>query len=188
LKLRLPNFIKRILSKEIPFRIDHKEVLVRGIIHPLFYSTSKKSLKREAFLPPPNECEVSLLRLYYTTENFCKNHSVKLKVNNQSYCGLSTINLNYIETLSNDSSLTIDVKLLGTPLDKNNKYISTPPVFKMDSGLPVHGGLIYEQISTIGAVQTSYRQYASKLAKLANYFPDPNPDKKDWSGEKLKCI
>jgi hypothetical protein len=161
--------------------------LVRAIVHPLYYSNTKNSLKREAFLPPANEVEVSLLRLYYTNANFCKNHSAKLNINNQQYCGLSTLNLTQIETLNNDVTLNTNVQLKGTPLDENNNYRIQPPIFTIDSGLPMHAGLIYNTPLSPGTVQTNYRQFASKLAKMATYFGDPSPKVKNWKGDKLVC-
>jgi hypothetical protein len=182
---QLRNFIKRLLHLEIPFVVSNEETLVRGIVHPLFYSPNKKVLKREAFLPPPDKREVSLLRRLYTNDNFCKNHSASLSIANNEYCGLATFRACHINQINEETDPEARTEIKATPLNKDNKPISRPPVFVNDPGLPMHADLLYQVPFVKGEVYTSYRAYASKLVKLANYFNDPSPGTQNWKGEKL---
>lgn len=181
------NFIKKLISKQIPLVISENEILVRGIVSPFFVS-SKRRLKREAFLPRNSTSGVSLLRLYYTTEDFCKNHSANLVFPNNEYRGLGTINIKMVRKLNKNSDLSETAYVKATPLDISLSYEKNKPVFKKDRGLPMHADLFYEgQEFQTGTVQTKYRQYSNELAKLASYFEDPSPKSPGWRGESLKC-
>ncbi|HEY1018438.1 MAG TPA: hypothetical protein VGE25_05540 [Sediminibacterium sp.] len=184
----LANFICKAIKKEIPFQVGNNELLVRGILHPMFYSNSNKTVKREAFLPPSNRQDVSLLRHGYSTDNFCKIHASSLVIKDNQYCGLATFCAFHPKEVF-DSIIPaerIKVEIKGTPIDENGVYISTPPVYKKSRGLPMHADMLYETPLVKGAPQTKHRQFANKLAKVSNYFHDPKPNSQKWSGEKLK--
>jgi hypothetical protein len=155
----------------------------------MFYS-SGKGVKREAFLPAPEKTDVSLLRHRYTDDHFCKNHSVSLKVGDNNYCGMATFHCCHISEIiqeTSDSDKT-HVVLNGTPIDENNNYINIPPVFVDSPGLPMHADLIYDTPTQRGVPNTKHRQFASKLAKLSNYFDDPSPATINWSGLQLTWV
>lgn len=78
------------MSQIIPKSIDPRETLVRCIVHPLFCSKSNKRLKPAAFLPPPDENEVSILRRNYSpNDSFCKQHCKSLNMGGQTYAGIA---------------------------------------------------------------------------------------------------
>ncbi len=172
---------------EIPFELESNELLVRGIFHPIFYSNSKGAVRREAFLPAPERADVSLLRHKYTNDNFCKNHSISLKIGDNEYCGMATFQVLHVATIVKETSQTekIDVEIKGTPIDEYQNYIYTPPVFIDAPGLPMHADMIYETPMIKGVPQTKHRQFASKLAKISNYFEDPYPKNSGWRGPAL---
>jgi hypothetical protein len=165
--------------------VDRNEILVRGIVHPMFYSISKNSIKPEAFLPPPNKRDVSLLRHSYTNDNFCKNHSKNLIIGSNEYCGLATFCHYHIEIINNQPANITRTEILGTPIDGNGNYIYRSPIFYDTIGLPMHADLLYEQPMIKGAVNTNYRKYASQIVKIANYFKDPFPQMENWKGDKI---
>jgi hypothetical protein len=187
----LKNYILRIRkwfrgNEFIPLEISDEEILVRGIVAPFFVS-SKNILKREAFLPKNLDSGVSLLRLDFTTEDFCKNHSAALVFPNNSYKGLGTINKKMIFTINSNKEISEEAYINGTPIDEFNNYRKDNLIGKTDKGLPMHADLYYSGQMQEGAVQTKYRQYANQLAKHAIYYEDPNPKIKNWNGEKLNC-
>src|SRR4051812_46331858 len=107
----------------IPRKIASDELLVRSIFHSLHVS-SKDKLRREAFLPAPGGKEVSVLRLKYTCENGCKNHSLTIKMQNQTYQGLALIRVEMVLSSNNNLFKTstgqpISVSSIATPLDTN---------------------------------------------------------------------
>ncbi len=182
----LKNFINRLFKKEIPFQIGENELLVRGIGHFIFYSINDKKLKREAFLPPPDKADVSLLRRNYTTDDFCKNHGMKLQMTGYNYCGLATFFCCQVNEINADSLITIKPILKGSPIDQYEKYIELPPVFTSTPGLPMHADLIYPYPAVKGKVNTSYRLFAQQMIKKANFHEDPNPGLNGkWLGPKL---
>lgn len=182
---RLRSFIKRLIFKKIPFEIDNDELLVRGIVTPLFYSESKNALKREAFLPPPNKRDVSLLRRRYTTDDFCKDHSAGLRISQQRYCGLSTFRMQIISDLNNIPGQNVQVEVVATPINEHGDVILNPPVFVKDGGLPMHADILYPSIIERGAIQTEFREYANKLLRLASFYSDPSPNTPGWQGSAL---
>jgi len=153
----------------------------------MYYSASKNLVKREAFLPPSNRADVSLLRHSYTNDNFCKIHFSKLKIGDSKYCGIATFykyHINEIyESISNNDK--IEVQINGTPIDQEGNYIERPPVYKNSRGLPMHADMIYETPVVKGEPQTRHRIFANNLAKISNYFNDPLPESTLWPGGKL---
>jgi hypothetical protein len=153
----------------------------------MYYSASKNLVKREAFLPPSRRADVSLLRHFYTNDNFCKMNFAKLKIGDSKYCGIATFykyHVNEIlESISNNDK--IEVRINATPLDRKGNYIQGHPVYKNSGGLPMHADMVYETPIVKGEPQTRHRIFANNLAKISNYFNDPFPDSTSWSGEKL---
>jgi hypothetical protein len=170
----------------VPRTIDGEEVLIRGVLTPIFYSSSKSILKREAFLPPPIRNDVSLLRLEYTNDNFCKNHAASLVINGSSYCGLASFKEKHVRELALNGSFDFTVEVKATPIDIAGAIVADDAeVNESSPGLPMHADMIYSIAIEKGEVQTKLRRFAEALLKIANYFPDPNPKNIDWSGDRL---
>ena len=114
LRQLIPSIVRRYFSGKITvdktaidLNIAPNEVLVRGIIAPIWASNSKKELKANAFLPPlpKNDKEsrcVSLNRLRYCSANFCKNHAKKLLIKGNEYVGLAIFNQQIIQELNEE--------------------------------------------------------------------------------------
>jgi len=169
----------------IPRVVDGDEILIRGIVTPLFYSNSGRRLKREAFLPPPNKNDVSLLRLKFTTYNFCKRHSKSLNITSQTYCGLACFIANQIQAIIGSGNYPFTVTVHGTPLNENMQIIPEENEVQHDDprGLPMHADMLYSAALTKGEVQTQHRKFADELLKLAVYLHDPSPQEDKWSGQ-----
>ena len=176
-----------VFNTEIPFQVSKNELLVRGIGHFIFYSQKEKKLKREAFLPPPDKTDVSLLRRVYTSDDFCKQHAKKIKIGDSyQYCGLATFYFFQIDEINPNPAIAINPYVAGTPIDENGNYIKTPPVFVTTPGLPMHADLVYPLPTIKGSVNTENRQFAQNILKKALYHNDPFPDVNDkWLGNPL---
>lgn len=187
---RLINFICKKFNKEIDYNIESNELLVRGILHPIFYSNSDNAVRREAFLPPPNKNDVSLLRRRYTNDDFCKNHASKLVIGTNTYCGLATFHPYHLDTIYKDlqESDKILVIVKATPIDKEGNYIIKGPVLRNSSGLPMHADMLYDTPIIKGEPQTKHRKFASQLAKICTYFKDPMPESNGWTGVRLEWV
>jgi hypothetical protein len=178
----LIDFIKNLVFDRIPGVVHEDELLVRAIVHPLFFSKSKNKLKEGAFLPAPNGTDVSVLRHLYTTDSFCKTHAKSVNVNNNSYCGLATIILKNIQDLNRSQIAKAVVN--STPLDKNYER-RIGYVYVGDEGLPMHADVVYDRRVLPGQPNTDLRKYANQLASRAQYFNDPYPASPGWNGGKL---
>lgn len=161
--------------------VDDSEVCIRCICSPLHVKAKTGTLKREAFLPPPNKREVSLLRLRYTDLNFAKSHAKSLKLTDQTYWGLASIVKSDIKSVQiEDDAFSVDI--LGTPISKDKKYIPVNiSVYSDDEGLPMHADLIYSEFADANEVKTQMRKFANILVKIAKHRKDDNVDQSDWS-------
>jgi hypothetical protein len=187
--LRLKSCFIRLVKKEIPFEVSKDELLVRAIGSFLFYSTSDNKLKREAFLPPPDKTDVSLLRRNYTTDDFCKKQGMSLKMHGYQYCGLAIFYSYQIDEINADHQVVVKPVVHGTPIDENGNYVENPPVYTSSLGLPMHADLVYPVPAIKGQVNTSYRIFAQQMIKKAIFLSDPYPTEDgSWRGTPLLSI
>lgn len=175
------------MSELVSRIIEDAEICIRCIVSPLFVKDSKCKLKREAFLPPPDKKEVSLLRLRYTNLNRCKQHAINLSVRNNKYWGLSSItksdvNSTYQSKLTDDEKKEISVTIEYAPISDKNEYISDGiDVYSDDTGLPMHADLVYNTKAKINEVQTQMRKFANELIKVAKVQKDEEQSQQEWT-------
>jgi hypothetical protein len=167
--------------------VSSDEILIRGIVTPLFFDKKRKVLKHPAFLPPPNRnrCDVSLLRLRYTTDTFCKKHSKTLTIGNSIYWGLARFKPEDIDEINQANNFSYSVSILATPLDENFVLVPENTVVTVnDPGLPMHADMIYSTAME-GEVQSEMRKFAEELIRLAAFYQDTNPESDEWTGPNL---
>lgn len=159
----------------IPKILDPEEECVRCVLHPLMYSQSKRRLKREAFLPPPGDNKVSLLRLAYTEGGFtfCINHGKSLLITGHTFVGLASITPNMVKECSDDvlNAHSSCIEIVFAPMHQG-QYVDTTldidtTVSNID--LPMHADLVYEMIEQ-GEIQTTFRKFAHELSKKAKFI------------------
>ena len=180
LYLYLKRFFQGANSKSndvtIPLEIAGDEIIVRGIVHPMFYSFSKKKLKEKSFLPPPYETrnDVSVLRHNHTDTLFCKNHiKTKVQIAENEYCGFAVLQAKNIQEvnegtnyiLENGEQLSVSIK--ATPMEN----------------LPMHSDILYSHGVIIDEPNTLMRKIAKSLTLKSKYLNDPQPKETDWKGE-----
>ncbi|MCI1187891.1 hypothetical protein MON38_10705 [Hymenobacter sp. DH14] len=175
------------MAQSIPRSIAPTETLVRGIVHPFFYSDSKKSLKPEAFLPPPAKRDVSVLRLAYTSAHFCKQHCSKLRIGDKSlYVGMATLPAVAISQANEIPEVNGVVTVEATPLDNNLQLVTEIEPTTEDSGLPMHADILYRDPAPRGKANPVAMQAARFLLKQSIYHPDPEPESEKWEGDDLQ--
>jgi len=193
----LKNFIisrcyKKASGRIIPDEISENELIVRGIFTPLYYSKTRKELKEGAFLPPPKkgDRDVSVLRAEYASDDFCKTHCFRIKINGQSFCGFATFLGKHIDELAIKHGLSQSIRLRFSPLQEDMRSLITErPVTTLHSGLPMHADIYYDNDFEPGKPQTKYRKFAKELAiKLAYYINDDYPESSQWLNEKLRWM
>lgn len=178
----LKGLFPKIFRREIPFDIHERELMIRCIGHPFFYSINDNRIKREAFLPKPDENEVSIIRHDYTNSNYCKCYCMELQFQNFQYCGIATFNAAVISSMGNCYGILI----LATPLNEKKEYIKYRPVYTNTLGVPMHAGIVFPNKIVKGTPCTEYRKFASLMAKSVKYYGDPNPKLKKWEGDLLE--
>lgn len=185
---RFINYFKRNFLGYIPIQreIDNDELIVRGIVTPLFFN-KRKELKPTVFLPPGDSTDVSVLRHLYTDDHFCKQHSKSLNLGTNTYCGLATFLANHIGLLFQTNDFQLSAILRATPLNHNREEIVDSEVYVNDVGLPMHADIIYSVPTIRGETNTNHRMIAEALLKTSNYFPDPdgNSDVNTWNGKRI---
>lgn len=182
----------------IPQSVDDSEVLVRCIGHFLYYSNSKKKIKRTAYLPPPGSNEVSVLRLNYASETKCKQHAKSIKKNSYEYCGLSASLCSKIKDIVKDKidpdlqlkepSLAI-IKIKASPLNENFHKRNEDKIYTSDKGLPFHADIIYNWTAQQGKpAPTIINKIAQALTKNppTSYHKDICINDENWTSGKIQ--
>lgn len=171
----------------VPRVVASDEILIRGIVTPLFFDKKRNVLKHPAFLPPPNKnrCDVSLLRLRYTTDTFCKKHSKTLTIGTSIYWGLAGFKPQHVEQINQANNFSYSVSVLATPLDENFKIVPEDTIVTVsDPGLPMHADMLYSAAME-GEIQSEMRKFAEELILLAACYQDTNPESDEWTGPNL---
>ena len=159
----------------IPKELDPTEECIRCILHPLMYSISKRKLRREALLPPPNSNRVSLLRLDYTEGGlpFCFRHGKSLSILGQDFVGLASVTPRAVKDCS-DRILrphANHAEIIYAPMHQG-KYVDTSiDIDTQDPNvdLPMHADLTYIDIEE-GDIKTVLRMFANELVKYASFI------------------
>lgn len=178
------------MAHSISRTIDNDETLLRCIVHPMFYSESKGTMKREVFLPPPDRRDVSLLRRDFTKDDsFCKNHCKSIKIGGSEYVGIAVFLARHVQQINDSEQTTISIELIATPLNPNKEMIpEQEEIFMNTSGLPMHADMIYERPLKKGIPATEHQIVASMLLKKATFYIDKFIESSTWNGSDLVWI
>lgn len=177
------------MSQPIPRSIAPAEALVRGIVHPLFYSDSKNRLKPEALLPPPDRADVSVLRLAYTQAAFCKIHCKGLRIGISQYVGLAVLAEAAVGRAARQPGAD-PVQAVASPLNAAAQPVAADALITTaDPGLPMHADLVYSTPTVRGTPNPALKLAARYLVDPARtaYYADPQPESEDWLGAFLQA-
>jgi hypothetical protein len=175
------------MPQVIPRSIAGAETLIRGIVHPYFYSESKGKLKPEAFLPPPAKRDVSVLRLNYADAPFCKQHCKDLRMGRGGlYVGMAALLAEAVDEAAQLPAVAGAVVVEATPLNEHKQLVAaTAEVTTADAGLPMHADILYSQPVEKGVPNQGAHMAARYLMSKARYYRDPAPTEDGWRGEAL---
>lgn len=155
----------------IPDEFDEIEIIVRSIFSKMVLKDPKKGIgvRANAFNPYPKEKgEISVNRLSFTTESFCKMWSKDINVDDE-YVGLASL---YCKCVYEKGA-----SLQYTPLPNNLYHSDIMLGYNTDKGQPIPS--IYNQIKT-------------NISKIAKLHLDSSPDEIEWKQEEIipneKCI
>lgn len=177
-------------------KIEDSEECIRCVYNPIMID-SRHKLKREAFLPPRDKKDVSLLRLIYTNLDFCLQHGSRIRMNGQSFCALASVTSNVVHGLNQMDTSNLfpgsstDKKTIATikygPIADNAYVDDSIDVYTDDSKieLPMHADLLYNDCLHNGEVRTRLRFYANELIKRVKYAINENVHNQPWEGESV---
>lgn len=144
---------------EIPELVDDVEKITRIIYHPILLN-GKGEIRSNAFKPPANSDEVSIIRLDYSTLEFCKNQGKKFENpdHKKNYYGLSFLSARSIRYIGAD--------VVSSPIQDTN---------------PAHGDIKIGYITKRNEpLPSKYSWITSKLAETALLVKDPDIYSEKW--------
>lgn len=167
----------------IPKRVEEHEIIVRGVLAPMFYSRSKERLNDVFFMPPlckdvtqvkPKHKEVSVLRYTYTNINRCKRFAKKIKIDENNYIGIATFKKETFDQLKEKNfnipkEEPFTISLLASPLLR----------------APYHADIMYSEHNVKGEPNTIMRKVAKEICKITTFFIDNTPDNPHWGGDNI---
>jgi hypothetical protein len=148
-----------------PREIRDEEAIARGICSPFHVRNGK--LKPDAYWPPNDTDEVSVMRACWIGADACKARAKSLEdvSKNKIYTGLAILSAQQIR--SSGASLVDTREIFEGHADIKHGIVPS----KGEPPPP-------EQLHVL-------RQRTKALAIIANYYPDPEPNGPKWTGSRL---
>ena len=149
----------------LPREIGDAEVIARGIFSP--YHVNNGKLKLNAYWPPYDSDEVSVMRGSWIGADACKRQAKSLENPSQRkiYRGLAVLS-------------AAQIRKSGA------KIVDTRERF--EGHADIKHGIVPSRGEPLPPEQLQIlRDRAKALAELANYYPDPDPPSLNWRGPKL---
>jgi hypothetical protein len=152
---------------DIPEKVSDEEVIVRGVCSP--YHVKDGKIKRGLYDPTPDTDEISVMRHNYMGSDACKVKAKELedRAHNKIFEGLAVLSALQIRSTHFDVKDSRDSAYLGHADIKVGIIVPR-------GGEP----LPPEQLQVL-------RDRQKMLLRLTNYFPDPDRQATNWTGEKL---
>lgn len=174
----------------IPRLIDNDEVLVRAILSPIHYDRKKARIKREAFLPPKDRCDISLVRLNHSSGNRCKKIAKSIRFGSNTYFGLAAALFKSIMSFTKSQTGEMNkTKIISSPWKPNwlSTYFQDIPIFLHRT--PEHADLLYPRPIIKGSEpDNEMRQMANEISRIFNFAEDSAPKKKEWKDADLALL
>lgn len=150
-----------------PLKIANAEAIVRGICY-YHHVKSNGVLKPQAYRSPPDMDEVSVMRADWIGAHRCKQHAKDLEdLNaNKIYKGLAVLSARQITTSGADLR------------DTRNVFDGHADI--------IHGIVIRKGDPPPAADLKVLHDREKSLAKLAEYYPDPDTGGESWTGPPLR--
>ena len=153
---------------QIPHTIADHERIVRIIFSPINVKILKDGSKQilpNAFRSPAGIDEVSVIRLDYSTIDFCKKlgRANEKPTEKRRFFGLASIEAKQIRTVNAD--------VISTPKRQNPAHADIKIGFIPKKGEPL---------------PTEFRIKLDELVKRTTFYEDPNPESNVWEGQIIR--
>jgi hypothetical protein len=147
-----------------PREIDDAEAIARGICSPFHLKNGK--LTDNAYWPPYETDEVSVMRIDWIGPDACKQRAKALENSGKTYKGLAILSAKQIR--ESGAGIVDTREIFEGHADIKHRIV------------PIRGEpLPAEQLQVL-------RDRVKMLAKLANYYPDTDPRDLNWVGPSLR--
>lgn len=166
---KLVNFLSILIpykansSKSIPELVDNEEKAVRIIYSPK-YVTKEEKIKSNAFGSPSGLDEVSVIRLKYSSADYCKSHGLKNQnfKFDRTFFGLAVIDASEIRNVNAD--------IESSPLPENPAHADIKIGYVRQKGVPL---------------PSEFKYKVDEMAKIARLYKDTDVNEKRWKGKAL---
>ena len=151
----------------VPDKISDEERIIRAVYSPINLHRNGKKVNNSFYKPRAGEDEISVNRLDFTTPMFLKKlaHLFENSSERRSYFGFSLLIASEIE----DCKLRTVYSPLKEPI-KN----------------PFHADIKIDYVVKRGVQLPAEISHKIKnLTGKSRFYSDPNPDSKEWNGDKL---
>lgn len=151
-----------LIMSKTPLNVENEEIVIRSIFSP--YNIRKNGeLKSNTFQSPGGKDEVSVNRLSYTTEDFCKKNGLLIATSGEkskTFIGLAKIKVQVVRD--------VDADVISSPIKTEPKNLA-------------HADIIIGYIRKSGEQLPAEHQYKlDEITKSAILQLDPNPSGKTW--------
>lgn len=167
---KLINFLNRLFPfrkknpVSIPEYVEDPEKIVRNLYYPKMITKDERKIRSNAFGSPGGVDEVSVIRLDYSSPDFCKQYAKKHQnpANKKNYFGMAVIDAFEVRDLNAD--------VISSPLEGN----------------PAHADIKIGYIKKTGMqFPAEYKFVVDEIAIKARMYKDPDVENKDWTGDVL---
>ncbi len=160
----------------VPITVADDERILRAIYSPYHVNRHNK-LKHQAYNPTPKTDEISVMRLEYMGARFCKQKAKSFEnpANRKEFRGFAVINVGRVRKGDKGNMDVVDsrrhfcghadIKLLIEELNADREPQEPPSA---------------ETTKRLSDLQDA-------LLAACDYFPDPNPNSKGWTGPELQA-
>lgn len=153
------------MSPSIPATFENTERMVRVLYFPKYVKKDEKSIRSNAFRTPAGIDEVSVIRLEYSSPDFCKSHGKNNEKpkEERTYFGLSVLKVDEIRSCGADIKFTPDL-----------------------SYNPAHSDITigYTPIKDV-QLPAEFQFKVDELARKARLYKDPDVSQSTWIGNEL---
>lgn len=171
--MKLPSWFRlsNLFNKKLPAEFEKEEPILRTIYHPFNFKKDNVTIRQNLYQPPPNSEEVSVNRLKYTTEHFCKKLG-KHYANgtNRNFYGFSYLKAHIIQEQ--------DFSLVYSPILKKKRNDDLLNKFHSDI-------LIGHTVIPNEEIPAEIRYKIKLLTEQSTIYKDSNPDSDYWCDEEI---
>lgn len=152
------------VADDIPDQIADSEQIVRFIFSPINVNLKTGKIKSNAFKSPRGVDEISVTRLDYCDEDYCKANAVAIQnpEKRRNYFGLGL--------------------LIAHQIRRAKANINASPIMHH----PAYGDISVGFVQTGDEYPAEYQFIVDELASKCRLFTDPDVESDVWTGESLK--